>query len=279
MSAAPSPPAAASSAASPGRMAIDVKGVWRQFQRLDGSAPFTALEDINLDVEAGKFVAIIGGSGCGKSTLLRIMAGLVPPSRGVVLHEGKPVQGPHYSRGFVFQADAVFPWLTVRRNIEFGLQCRGIAAGPRKETAHTWARAVGLADFIEAYPKELSGGMRKRVDLARVYANDPDVLLMDEPFGALDAQTKERMQVELLELWDRSRKTVLFVTHDVDEAVFLADEIVVMAARPGRIAERITVPLARPRDEHSRVSDAFEQTRRRLRGLLEQLALPAPPTP
>jgi NitT/TauT family transport system ATP-binding protein len=252
--------------------ALDVKGVWRFFQRLDGTPPFTALENIDLDVDAGKFVAIIGGSGCGKSTLLRIMAGLVPPSRGVVLHEGKPVRGPHYSRGFVFQADAVFPWLTVRRNIEFGLQCRGLPAGKRKAIAETWAKTVGLSDFIDAYPKELSGGMRKRVDLARVYANDPDVLFMDEPFGALDAQTKERMQAELLELWDRTRKTVLFVTHDVDEAVFLADEIVVMAARPGRIAERITVPLSRPRDERSRVSEGFERTRRRLRGLLEQLA-------
>ncbi|HXU53325.1 MAG TPA: ABC transporter ATP-binding protein [Casimicrobiaceae bacterium] len=268
----------AAAATSRRTLALDVKGVWRYFQRLDGTPPFTALENIDLDVESGKFVAIIGGSGCGKSTLLRIMAGLVPPSRGVVLHEGKPVRGPHFSRGFVFQADAVFPWLTVRRNIEFGLQCRGIPAGKRRATAETWARTVGLADFIDAYPKELSGGMRKRVDLARVYANDPDVLLMDEPFGALDAQTKERMQVELLELWDRSRKTVLFVTHDVDEAVFLADEIVVMASRPGRIAERITVPLARPRDERSRVSEGFEQTRRRLRGLLEQLAPPAPPT-
>ena len=257
--------------------AIDVRNVWRTFQRLDGSAPFTALEDIRLDVPAGKFVAIIGGSGCGKSTLLRIVAGLVPPSRGSVVHEGKPVAGPDHTRGFVFQGDAVFPWLTVRRNIEFGLQCRGIAAAERKRTAETWARAVGLADFIEAFPKELSGGMRKRVDLARVYANDPDVLLMDEPFGALDAQTKERMQVELLGLWDRTRKTVLFVTHDVDEAVFLADEIVVMAARPGRIAERITVPLPRPRDERSRVSQGFEETRRRLRKLLETLAPAAAP--
>ncbi len=262
---------AAAPAAAASRHVLDVKGVWRQFQRLDGAALFTALEDINLDVDAGKFIAIIGRSGCGKSTLLRIMAGLVPPSRGVVLHEGKPVRGPHFSRGFVFQADAVFPWLTVRGNIEFGLRCRGMSAGKRQQVAQTWAETVGLADFIDAYPKELSGGMRKRVDLARVYANDPDVLLMDEPFGALDAQTKERMQTELLQLWDRSRKTVLFVTHDVDEAVFLADEIIVMAARPGRIAERITVPLARPRDERSRVSDGFEQTRRQLRQIMEDL--------
>ncbi len=257
--------------------ALQVDGVWRTFQRLDGSPPFTALQDINLDVTAGTFVAIIGGSGCGKSTLLRIIAGLVPPSSGVVMHDGAPVRGPHHSRGFVFQGDAVFPWLTVRRNIEFGLQCRGIPAAERKRTAETWARTVGLADFIDAFPKELSGGMRKRVDLARVYANDPDVLLMDEPFGALDAQTKERMQVELLDLWDRSRKTVLFVTHDVDEAVFLADEIVVMAARPGRIAERIPVPLPRPRDERSRTTAGFEETRRRLRRLLEDLAPAAAP--
>lgn len=255
--------------------AIDVRGVWRQFQRLDSDTLFTALENIDLDVDTGKFVAIIGRSGCGKSTLLRIMAGLVPPSRGIVLHDGKPVRGPHYSRGFVFQADAVFPWLTVRKNIEFGLKCRGMSAGERKQVVETWTKTVGLTDFIDAYPKELSGGMRKRVDLARVYANDPDVLLMDEPFGALDAQTKERMQAELLQLWDRSRKTILFVTHDVDEAVFLADEIVVMAARPGRIAERITVPIPRPRDERSRVSDGFEHTRRQLRQSMERLAASA----
>jgi NitT/TauT family transport system ATP-binding protein len=250
---------------------IKVRGVWQQFRRLESAEPFTALEDIDLEVDRGKFVAIIGSSGCGKSTLLRIVAGLVKPTQGEVIHAGKPLRGPHYSRGFVFQADAVFPWLTVRQNIEFGLKSRGIDRVERRETSTQWAATVGLSDFIDAYPKELSGGMRKRVDLARVYANDPDVLLMDEPFGALDAQTKERMQSELLTMWEQSRKTVMFVTHDVDEAVFLADEIVIMSSRPGRIATRVQVNLSRARTEETRVSDEFAEYRRSIRHIMQEL--------
>ena len=250
---------------------ISIEGVWQRYQRLGSAEPFVALKDIDLPIADGKFVAVIGSSGCGKSTLLRIVAGLVSPSEGQVIHSGRPVRGPDYSRGFVFQADAVFPWLTVRQNVEFGLKSRGIPREKRREISAHWCEVVGLSDFINAYPKELSGGMRKRVDLARVYANDPDVLLMDEPFGALDAQTKERMQAELLTMWEESRKTVMFVTHDVDEAVFLADEIVVMSSRPGQIAARVAIDLPRPRTEESRISDQFAELRRSIRQTMQSL--------
>jgi NitT/TauT family transport system ATP-binding protein len=258
---------------------IAVEGVWKTFQRLRSSTPLVALQDINLTVDHRRFVAIVGSSGCGKSTLLRIMAGLIRPSQGRVLHRGEVVERAHYSRGFVFQADAVFPWLTVRGNFEFGLKSRGIGRAERRRIALHWCEVVGLADFIDAYPKELSGGMRKRVDLGRVYATDPDVLLMDEPFGALDAQTKERMQGELLEIWERSKKTVVFVTHDVDEAVFLADEVVIMASRPGRIAARVPIDLGRERNEDTRVSDEFAHHRRVIRQAMRELDRQLVPTP
>lgn len=251
---------------------ISIEGVWQRFNRLDAQEPFVALQNVDLEIARGRFVALLGSSGCGKSTLLRAISGLTPPTEGVIRHRGAEVRKPDHSRGFVFQADAVFPWLTVRRNIEFGLRSRGIASAERREIAEHWAEVVGLADFLEAYPRELSGGMRKRVDLARVYANDPDVLLMDEPFGALDSQTKERMQLELLALWETSRKTVVFVTHDVDEAIFLADDIVIMAARPGRVAEQVTVTLPRPRTQETRVSDEFAEYRRSIRHTMQNLA-------
>lgn len=264
-----------SSAVSPNAMRdgpeISVEGVWQQFQRLESTTPFVALRDINLAIEERHFVAIVGSSGCGKSTLLRIIAGLVQPTRGRIVHDGTVVEGPHHSRGFVFQADAVFPWLTVRQNVEFGLKSRGIERSERRRIADHWCGVVGLSDFAGAYPRELSGGMRKRVDLARVYANDPDVLLMDEPFGALDAQTKERMQSELLGIWSESTKTVAFVTHDVDEAIFLADDVVIMSSRPGQIAARIKVDLARPRTEETRISNEFAERRRSIRKLMREL--------
>lgn len=250
---------------------LSVENVSKIFQRIEASQPFVALKDIDLPVQQGKFVALIGRSGCGKSTLLRIVAGLSSPSSGRVLHAGTEVKGPDFTRGFVFQADAVFPWLTVRQNVEFGLKSRGIGRNDRRSAAEHWCEVVGLTDFMNAYPKELSGGMRKRVDLARVYANDPDVLLMDEPFGALDAQTKERMQGELLTMWDESRKTVMFVTHDVDEAVFLADEIVIMSARPGEIAARVPIDLPRPRNDDTRISDEFADIRRSIRQQMQAL--------
>ena len=261
----------ASAKAMPNSPELSIEGVWQQFQRLESRTPFVALRDINLEIHERRFVAVVGSSGCGKSTLLRIIAGLVQPSAGRVVHDGTVVRGPHHSRGFVFQADAVFPWLTVRQNVEFGLKSRRIDRSERRRIADHWCGIVGLSDFADAYPRELSGGMRKRVDLARVYANDPDVLLMDEPFGALDAQTKERMQSELLGIWGESTKTVVFVTHDVDEAIFVADEVVIMSSRPGQIAARIAVDLARPRTEETRVSDEFAERRRSIRQLMREL--------
>jgi len=191
-----------------------------------------------------------------------MMAGLLIPSEGRVLHDGAAVRGVNHALGFVFQQDAVFPWLTVEGNIEYGPKSRGLPKSERQKLVDQWAEAVGLTAFKKAYPKQLSGGMRKRVDLARAYANSPDVLLMDEPFAALDVQTKAAMQESVLELWQSTGKTVVFVTHDLEEAVFLADRIVVLASRPGRVHEIVANPLLRPRVEASRVSDAFTTVKR-----------------
>lgn len=229
----------------------------------------TVLEDINLTFDSGSFTAIVGTSGCGKSTLLKMLAGLFSPSDGQMTLDGKIIKGTDSKRGMVFQQDAVFPWMTVAKNIAYGPRLRGASRSEQQQIAAKWAEIVGLKGFEDRWPRELSGGMRKRVDIGRVYANDPDVLLMDEPFGALDAQTKERMQSDLLEAWQETRKTVIFVTHDLEEAIFLSDRVVVMSARPGRISHIETIELARPRDNQMRLTDEFIQVKRRLWGLLE----------
>jgi len=229
----------------------------------------TVLEDINLSFPTGSFTAIVGTSGCGKSTLLKMIAGLFEPTDGSMTLDGEIIKGAHRKRGMVCQQDAVFPWMTVAKNISYGPRLRGAGKKQQKEIESKWAEMVGLKGFEDRWPRELSGGMRKRVDIGRVYANDPDVLLMDEPFGALDAQTKERMQFDLLTAWQQTRKTVLFVTHDLEEAIFLSDRVVVMSARPGRISHIENIELERPRDNAMRLTDEFIQIKRRLWGLLE----------
>jgi NitT/TauT family transport system ATP-binding protein len=243
-----------------------------------GSPPseLTVLSDIDLDVARGEFVCIIGESGCGKSTLLRMMAGLLLPSEGQVLHDGVPVRGVRHELGFVFQQDAVFPWLTVENNVAYGPKSRGVPRAERERLVAQWCEAVGLTAFRKAYPRQLSGGMRKRVDLARAYANSPDVLLMDEPFAALDVQTKAEMQAAVLELWQSTRKTVVFVTHDLDEAVFLSDAVVVLSSRPGRVHALVRSTLQRPRTAETRVSAAFAAATRVLWTTLQQARGRAP---
>jgi NitT/TauT family transport system ATP-binding protein len=210
-----------------------------------------AIQNFTLDVEEGEFVCLLGPSGCGKTTLLRMVAGLESISKGAIELNGKGITEPGSDRGMVFQDFGLFPWRNVKRNIEFGLEVRGIPLEKRAETAQKYVELVGLKGFEQSHPNELSGGMKQRVGIARALANDPAVLLMDEPFGALDAQTRNQMQFELLRIWKETRKTVLFVTHSVDEAVFLADRIVVMTGRPGSIKDLWELKLPRPRNRAS----------------------------
>ena len=209
---------------------------------------FEALRDVSLQVDGGEFISIVGASGCGKTTLLRIVDGLKAPSRGQVWVDGKPVQKPGPDRGFVFQQDALFPWRTVLDNVIFGLEVQGKSKKEARARADGLVGLVGLSGFEQHFPHELSGGMRQRANLARALTIDPDILLMDEPFASLDAQTREIMQAELLRIWRSNRKTVLFVTHQIDEAVFLADRVVVMTSRPGQVKAVLDVNIERPRD-------------------------------
>ena len=238
---------------------IDLRSVSKQFA-LQGQS-IEALRDANLRVRSGEFVCLIGASGCGKSTLLRIVAGFETTTRGQVLMWNAPITGPGPERGMVFQDYGLFPWLTVRGNIGFGPSSRGRPAQEVKETVERFITLVGLQRFAEAYPHQLSGGMKQRVAIARVLANNAEIVLMDEPFGALDAMTRERLQYELLEIWQRTRLTVLFVTHSIEEAIFLSDRIMVMSPGPGRIDSEFAVDLPRPRDV---VTSDFNELRREL---------------
>lgn len=225
--------------------------------RTKRGAEITALEDVSLSVRDREFVSLVGTSGCGKSTILRLVAGLAVPTEGEVLVDDRAIDGPGADRGMVFQAYTLFPWLTVQRNVEFGLRLRGMAPAQRREIARKYIAEVGLAGFEGVYPKELSGGMMQRVAIARALANDPAVLLMDEPFGALDAQTRITMGELMLRVWQQDAKTVLFVTHDIEEALLLADRVCVMTARPGRIRQEIEVALPRPRTPEMLNSEEF----------------------
>jgi NitT/TauT family transport system ATP-binding protein len=242
---------------------LELRGVSKQFdfqgQRVE------ALRDAHLTVAKGEFVCLIGASGCGKSTLLRIVAGFETPTRGQALMWNVLIDAPGRERGMVFQDYGLFPWLTVRGNIGFGPAASGRPAGEVKDTVDRFITLVGLQRFADAYPHQLSGGMKQRVAIARVLANDAEIVLMDEPFGALDAMTRERLQDELLEIWQRTGLTVLFVTHSIEEAIFLADRIVVMSPGPGRIESEVAVSLKRPRDV---VAPDFNEMRRQLSQML-----------
>ena len=226
-----------------------------------GQGTFEALGGVDLQIADGEFVTVVGPSGCGKSTLLNICAGLETASSGRVTVDGIPVHGPSPQRGVIFQQYALFPWLTVRKNVEFGLSLKGMSRAQRRERAEHFIELVGLSGFIDSYPKTLSGGMKQRCAIARAYAVDPSILLMDEPFGALDALTRVSLQEQLLHTWSTDRRTVMFITHDVDEAVYLAGRVVVMGKEPGRILEVIDVDLPYPRTEEIRLSPQFAQLR------------------
>jgi NitT/TauT family transport system ATP-binding protein/sulfonate transport system ATP-binding protein len=243
---------------------LAVSGVARTFPARGGRPALRALEPIALEVADNDFICVLGPSGCGKSTLLRIVAGLSEPSEGEVLLDGARVVGPGPDRGMVFQSYTLFPWLTVLGNICFGLNERGVPRAEQQERARGFIQKVGLAGFEDHYPRQLSGGMQQRTALARALANEPKILLLDEPFGALDHQTRTLMQELLLGIWEADRKTVLFVTHDVDEAIFLATRVVVMTARPGRIKCDIAIDLPHPRDYHMKTSPEFAAYKARL---------------
>ena len=249
----------------PSEVTLEARNICHYFLPVKARRALLVIDGVSLTIARGTFTAIVGESGCGKSTLLRIFAGLVPPSKGEVRLDGEVTRGPDPRKGMVFQEDSVFPWLTVQKNVEYGLRARGLKGDGVRAEASRWIQAVGLEDFGEAYPRELSGGMRKRVDLARVYATNPEVLLMDEPFGALDALTREALQTDLLSLWQEQRKTVVFVTHDLDEAAYLADVVVFMSPRPGRVTAILPVPLGRPRSPSVRISPEFFALTRRFR--------------
>jgi len=233
-----------------------------------GERTTRALEGLSLDIADNEFLAVVGPVGCGKTTLLRLIAGFLPPGEGRVLADGAPVSGPSPARGYVFQEEAIFPWMTVAENVEFGLLARGTPRVAREAVVHDLVGLIGLEGFERAYPRELSAGMAKMVEVARVLATEPSVLLLDEPFGSLDAQTRARMQEALGTLWEKRRTTVVMVTHDVDEAIQLADRLVVLSPRPGRVTLEVTVDFPRPRTLTTRLSPSFTALKRRIWGAL-----------
>ncbi|WEX10782.1 ABC transporter ATP-binding protein [Chelativorans sp. AA-79] len=252
---------------------IEIRDLTIEYRKPNSDEPFVAVDRVSLDIAKGEFVTIVGSSGCGKSTLLLAAAGLVNSASGTITINGKEVSGPGPDRAMVFQEASLLPWRSVLGNVRFGLEMQRWKKDDPTERARRFIRMVGLGAFSDYHPHQLSGGMRQRVNIARALAVDPHVLLMDEPFGALDAQTREVMGDELLKIWERDRKTALFVTHDIDEAVFLGDRVVVMGRDPGHIREIIDIDLPRPRTAAMLDSDQFAAYRRRLReGLGEDMA-------
>ncbi|MBR1558732.1 MAG: ABC transporter ATP-binding protein [Clostridia bacterium] len=247
---------------------LAVRGLSKAFD--DGARRVEALTDIDLEIRQSEFVMIVGPSGCGKTTLINIIGGLETASAGEVLLDGHPVSGPGADRGMVFQGYSLFPWLTVEKNVEFGLKMKKLPTAQRREIAQRYIELVGLKGFEQALPKQLSGGMKQRVAIARTLANEPEVLLMDEPFGALDAQTRVVMQELLADISRRTGTTILFITHDIDEAVLLGDRIYVMSRRPGRVREMLTVDLPEPRSHKSLVLPEFLRIKARIMDMLWQ---------
>ncbi len=250
---------------------LAAEGVRKTFE-VEGGVPTVALDEFSLSMAEGEFVAILGPSGCGKSTILNIVAGFLRPTAGRILVDGREVAEPGSDRGVVFQEHALFPWMRVLDNVTFGLRLKGVPNRGRLEAGQRFVELVGLTGFERHWPRQLSGGMKQRVAIARALANDPKVLLMDEPFGALDAQTRRMMQDELVKIWTATKKTCLFVTHSIEEALLLADRVVAMTARPGRVKAVLPVALPRPRDDGA---PAFVALKRQLAELLQHEAVEA----
>ena len=247
---------------------VEIRNLDVRFGR--GANLVNAVNDVSIDVKPGEFVSILGPSGCGKSTLLNVVAGFVERSGGSVLVDGKEVSGPSEERGMVFQQYSLFPWMTVRKNVEFGLKMQGRSRSDREMAARTLLGLAGLLAFENHYPEQLSGGMKQRVGIVRALATSPQVLLMDEPFGALDSQTRVVMQQILTNMWQRFRLSVLFITHDIDESIFLSDKVYVMTARPGCIKAEIEVPLPRPRVAEMMTSPEFLLLKKQLHELIRE---------
>lgn len=240
---------------SSGDVIVKIDHVEKIYQGRSGEV--VALNGVDMEIRENEFVCVVGPSGCGKSTLLNIIAGLERPTSGRVCVKGKEVVNPGSERGVIFQQYALFPWLTVKKNVKFGLKLRGVKEPELSEIADKYIRLVGLEEFGDSYPKELSGGMKQRVAIARAYAVNPEIRLMDEPFGALDAQTRTQLQTELLETWEKEKKTCFFITHDVEEAIILAQRVVIMSARPGRVKEIVPVNIPYPRTQETKMTKEF----------------------
>ena len=247
---------------------VHIDNVVKKFNGRNGE--MVALNGVTLDIHDNEFICVVGPSGCGKSTLLNIIAGLLEPTSGEVYCDGKLVEGTGTDRGVVFQQYALFPWLTVKKNVRFALEMRGIKGKEADQLAMKYLEKVDLVKFANHYPKELSGGMKQRVAIARAYAAEPQVLLMDEPFGALDAQTRTQLQSELLQTWERDMKTCFFITHDVDEAIILAQKVIVMSARPGRVKAVIDIDIPYPRDQETKMSPRFLELKNEIWSLVYQ---------
>ncbi|MBQ4266044.1 MAG: ABC transporter ATP-binding protein [Clostridia bacterium] len=247
---------------------IRIDGVRKVFNGRNGE--MVALNGVDLDIHDNEFICVVGPSGCGKSTLLNIIAGLLEPTEGKVYCNGKEVTGTGTERGVVFQQYALFPWLTVKKNVMFALEMRGVKGKEAEAEAMKYLEMVDLAKFADHYPKELSGGMKQRVAIARAYAAEPQVLLMDEPFGALDAQTRTQLQTELLETWQKKKKTCFFITHDVDEAIILAQKVIIMSARPGRIKRIVDINIPYPRTQETKMTPEFIQLKNEIWGQVYQ---------